>query len=118
LGTGNLFQPLREGLRAYPFDKIVITSNINMNGQTLSYQNYEQIIPMERFIDNHKNNQIEPTMCDCFQNYTDAYNTNRSPFATYFSNPAEVTRRAYPIATISNTTTGAVLDTVIYHNIF
>jgi hypothetical protein len=117
-GSGNIFQPLREGLRSYPFDKMVITSNINMNGNLVAYQNYEQILPMERYNDNHKNNQIVPTMCDPSQNYSDTYNTNMSPFATRFSNPAEVTRRAYPMTIISNNTTDAVIDTVLYWNIF
>lgn len=117
-GVGNIYQVDREGLRSNPFDKIVQTSSFNMNGNTLSYQNSEQILPMERYDDNVKNNQIAPTMCDCSQNYTSVYGTNRSPFANYFDNPNEVTRRAYPITVISNTTTAATLDCVLYINIF
>jgi len=120
LGTGNIFQPDREGLRSYPFDKIVMTSNINQNGNMIAYQNYEQILPMERYNDNRKNNQIVPTMCDCAQSYTSSYNTSRSPFALYFDNPAEITRRAYPLTIVggTNTTTDCTIDTVLFANIF
>lgn len=117
-GVGNIYQPDREGLRSNPFDKMVLTSNYNINGSSLSYQNSEQILPMERYDDNLSNNQISPTMCDCSQNYTSVYGTNRSPFALFFDNPNEITRRAYPITVISNNTTDAVIDLVLYINIF
>lgn len=120
-GTGGsdlIYQPLREGLRANPFDKIVQTSTYNMNGQQISYNNSEIIYAMEKYNSDSNNLQINPTMIDMSQSYTDTYMTNMSPFATRFSNPYETTRRAYPITVVSNTTTDAVLETVLLYNPF
>lgn len=117
-GSGNIYQPLREGLRADPLCAITQVLTINMNGNSISYQPYEQSKCMQRFNDNLKHNQIVPMMSDPVQLYTDAYNTNMSPFAARTSNPLEVPRSAYPITVNSNSTTAAEIDTVLYYNIF
>ena len=118
LGTGNIYQPDREGLRCRPLDKVIQTANYVLNGSAMSYQVNELSPVQEKFEDNVSNAQMCPTMVDRAQAYSGVFGTNRSPFALWSDNNNEVTRRAYPITVVSNTTTSAVLQTTLYQNLF
>lgn len=117
-GTGNTFQPNCEGLRCRPLDKIIQTSNYNLNGSTMSYQVNELSIPQSALDENKNNQQPIPCMQDPTQDYASAYGTNRSPFAKLLDNVNEITRRAYPINVVSNNSSGAVLTMDLYQNLF
>lgn len=117
-GTGNIYRPEYEGLRAHAFSKIVQTCNIGLNGNNLSYQMREQSLIQERFDINKNNMQIEPSFCDRAQSYASMDGTNMSPFRrTYDNTSGEMSRRAYPITVVSNSTTSAVLEFILYHNL-
>jgi hypothetical protein len=118
LGTGNIYQPDKEGLRCRPLDKITQMATFSLNGSAISYQVNELTSIQEKFEDNVNNAQMTPTMVDRTQSYSGTYGTNRSPFALWADNNNEVTRRAYPITVVSNTTTSAVLQTTLYQNLF
>jgi hypothetical protein len=117
-GTGNTYQPNCEGFRARPLDKIIQTSNYNLNGATMSYQVNELSVSQSVLDENKNNQQIAPCMVDPTQDYATVYGTNRSPFAKFVDNVFEITRRAYPITVVSNDANGAVLTTDLYQNLF
>jgi len=119
-GAGNCYQAEKEGLRSNPLAKIINNLNFNFNGTSFSYLPYEMEIARERLTNsnNNVNKQLMPTMPDRNQDYAYSYLTNRSPFALYNDNPYEVSRRAYPITVVTNTTTAAKITTTLNMNLF
>jgi hypothetical protein len=117
-GSGNIYQPLTEGLRCRPFDKIVTSAQYVLNGTTLSYQVNEISNIQSVFDQNPTNSQMIPTMVDPTQAYSGSYNSARSPFASFTDNVLEITRASYPITVVSNTTTSAEIRTTLYQNLF
>ena len=118
VGTGNIFQPNREGLRCRPFDKICTSMTFNLNGTSVSYQSNELSLIQSVFQENKENAQYIPTMVDPGQSYSAFFGSNRSPFALMQDNVKEITRRAYPITVVSNTTSAATLQFTLFQNLF
>jgi hypothetical protein len=116
--THLVYSPENNSLRAYPFHKIVNTTTITLNGNSISYVTHEIIRAMERTTENEDHSQATPTYPDYFQTYTAASGSNRNPFATYQDNTTDITRGAYPIKVISNTATEANLEVILLANLY
>jgi hypothetical protein len=117
-GAGNIFNPDYEALRSDPLMKIINTISFIVNGTTISYQ-CSEISQVSALINQNSDNlQLIPMQPDYTQDYDDVIGSNMSPFAPRLDNSHEVSRRAYPITVVSNSTTAAVLDVNATMNLF
>jgi len=117
-GSGNIYNPSYECLRANPIEKITNTISINMNGTAETFQLSELSQVSTLMNGNKKQDQTIPMQLDYAQSYNDLIGTNMSPFAVRLDNVSECTRGSYPITVVSNTTTSATLQTTLVWNLF
>lgn len=117
-GTGLLFQSDCEGLRCRPLEKIMQNLSFKISsGSNVNYQPWQYTSIMEKFISNTSFKQETPTMIDRTQTYSTIYGRHMSPFAYRLDNEKNLTRSSYPIVVVTNTSTTAVLTTVLYLNL-
>ena len=114
-GTGNLIQlGSNDGPRSYPLSQIITNTNLTINGQSMSFSNYDLMSALAHYIgdkDMRKSLSGTATMLDQYQSYSDwvALGSNKNPLAFYGENAYEDPRGALNISVVSNTSTSAVL---------
>jgi hypothetical protein len=123
-GSGNVYQPLRMGLKSNALWKMTQSLTMNLSSNNVSYYPSSLINAMERYEYCNINTnltELEPEMLDYSANYSDLYNSNASSFSTFASSsyPFQRSRNCIngsDFKVISNTTTQAVIEVVLRAN--
>jgi DNA-binding cell septation regulator SpoVG len=107
-----------DSLRAYPLANCMINPTINFQNAGIT-QRVQEFINALLWYHNHKKYSACPTYLDRYQLYSDGLGTNRNSMGIYENTVAEHQRGAFPLETLTITsTTGASFTARIAEPIF
>lgn len=112
-----VFQSNRDALRSFPFDRIVQTAKMTINGEAISLESYQIIDPYSRYQQTLEvqEGDISINVNDRYQNYSSGDGSNNNVLAGYIDsifnnvNP----RGSYKIDVVQNTNTTAEINFIL-----
>lgn len=122
--VNNILQPGEDAFRAFPISSITNTLTATINGFPVNIELSEIIHALSRY---HtclevKNGwmSMQPSFEDNYQSYQDSLGANNNPLGSYLdaAGLSEIGRGAYPMTVVSNTPAGAVINAVLYEQVF
>ncbi len=107
-----LIAPERFALRSFPIHKALETVNMTMNSQNMSINIADMVSALEHFNHSIHNSAVDYSKCPTYpcsqsQNFSDLYQSIRSPMGQYDQDPDGLASVGFPWTLVSQTNDGA-----------